>query len=724
MNIKKNDVLSDLNKFQREAVEYFDSHLRIIAGAGSGKTKVLTRKVTYLINDLGISPSNILAVTFTNKACNEMKERISKYLYDDKDLKIFTFHSLCSNILRRFIHLLGYHNDFLILDEVDKNQILSSLYKRFGITTQVVSYKNMVQYISWAKNKNYDIYQFAENLNFKIDEPIVKVYQGYLDELALKGALDFDDLIIKAHQLLIAHPNVAEHYKKQFSYILIDEFQDTSKMQYDIIKKIVGDWTHLTIVGDPDQTIYNWRGAEVNLILDFEKEYPKSKTVVLDLNYRSTKKILDAANKLIQHNKMRYNKNLITQNDEGQDIEFYHGFNVEAEARWVVQKINELKKQKNQLKNIAILYRANYYSRPFEEALIQENINHKIFNGVKFFQRSEIKDAIAFLRVIHDGSDIALERIINVPVRGIGETTLNTIKKYALNRGETIFETFVKDFANLPISKKLIKEKLYPFLKTIITAKNGLKTKKISDILNWFLREINYYEHIENNKNIRGSALDNVKELIESIKNWESHNPKGTLGDYLNMVSLLSATDEGDNSNNYVSLMTIHSAKGLEFDNVFVVGLTEGIFPSIKVIDNKEQGLSYLNNDNSPIEEERRLAYVAITRARKNLFISDSRGHLIGSDTPKAPSRFIKEMGIDLDETILHKNFDIAISSNNEPDKKKQNKVIVGDIISHVTFGEGEVLEVKGSEIVVRFVKDKKEKTLNKDHPSIQVISS
>ncbi|VEU75917.1 ATP-dependent helicase [Mycoplasmopsis columboralis] len=722
MLLKKSDVLSDLNESQRSAVEYFDSPLRIIAGAGSGKTKVLTRKVTYLINDLGISASNILAVTFTNKACNEMKERITKYIENDKDLKIFTFHSLCSSILRKHINLLGYPNDFLILDEVDKNQVLASLYKANDISVQELSYRNMIQYISWAKNHSYDIYQFAEALNLKLDDPIVRIYQGYLDELALKGALDFDDLIITANKLLSEHKSVAQYYQKQFSYILIDEFQDTSKMQYDIIKSIVGPNTHLTIVGDPDQTIYNWRGADVNLILDFEKEYPNCKTIVLDLNYRSTKKILDAANKLIQHNKMRFSKNLITPNEEGVDIEFYHGFNVEAEARWVVQKINELKKQKNQLKNIAILYRANYYSRPFEEALIQENINHKIFNGVKFFQRSEIKDTVAFLRVLFDGSDIALERIINVPARGIGEITLKDLREYAQSQGKSLYKTLIEDIKTLPVPKKLITEKLFPFLKTIIAGKQLLEKFSISKVLDWFLKQIKYYEHIENNKNLRGSALDNVKEFIESIKSWEQAHPNGTLGDYLNMVALLSATDEGDNGNNYVSLMTIHSAKGLEFDNVFVVGLTEGIFPSIRVIDNSEKGLSYLNATDSPIEEERRLAYVAITRARKNLFISDSRGYLIGTQIPKSPSRFIKEMGINLDEIILSKNFENSLIQTEE-DKKKQNKVIVGDIISHITFGEGEILEVNGNEIVVRFVKDKKEKTLNKDYPAIRVIS-
>ncbi|WP_084644110.1 ATP-dependent helicase [Mycoplasmopsis cricetuli] len=722
MLLKKIDVLNDLNKAQKEAVEYFDTPLRIIAGAGSGKTKVLTRKVAYLINDLKISPSKILAVTFTNKASEEMKTRISKYIENKEHLKIYTFHSLCANILRKFIHLLGYPNNFLILDEVDKNQVISKIYKKIGLSQQEISYKNMIQYISWAKNNYYDIYELAEKLNLTIEDPIIKVYTEYLNELATTGSLDFDDLICLTNNLLENNDKVSTYYKKHFSYILIDEFQDTSKMQYNIIKKISNEKTHLTIVGDPDQTIYNWRGADVNLILDFDQEYPNSKTVVLDLNYRSTKKILDAANKLIQHNKIRFSKNLITPNEEGTDIEFYHGFSVEAEARWVVQKINELKKQKNQLKNIAILYRSNFYSRPFEEALIQENINHKIFNGIKFFHRSEIKDTIAFLRVFYDGSDIALQRIINVPSRGIGEITLNKLLEYSKKIGKTLFNTLIENWKELPFKKAFISERIFPFLKLITRAKKALEKNEIHKVIDWFLKQIHYYEHIENNKNIRGSAVENVKELIQSIQTWEKKNPNLTLGDYLNMVSLLSSTDDFDSSNNFVSLMTIHSAKGLEFDNVFIVGLSERIFPNIrhKTIDAKKY--KNLTQIESTIEDERRLAYVAVTRAKKNIFISDSRGYLLGSQEPKQPSRFIKEMGIDINEIIISKSFD-NLDEQLENKPKKQNKFIVGDIISHVTFGEGTVTNVIGSEIVVKFIKDKKEKTLNKDHPSIKVIS-
>ncbi|WP_036464611.1 ATP-dependent helicase [Mycoplasmopsis sturni] len=724
MLLKKIDVLSDLNDSQREAVEYFDTPLRIIAGAGSGKTKVLTRKVTYLINDLGISPNNILAVTFTNKAANEMHERISKYIENTKDLKIFTFHSLCTWILRKYINLLGYPNNFLIIDEVDKQQILADIYKKVGLSQEQVTYKNMIQYISYAKNNFLDVYELANNLKLNYDDPVVQTYQEYLNELARKGVLDFDDLILECHRLLSEHPNVAAYYKKQFSYILIDEFQDTSEIQYDIIKKIVGDDTHLTIVGDPDQTIYTWRGANVNLILDFEKEHQDVKTIVLDINYRSTGKILDAANKLIQHNKKRFSKNLITKNEEGVDVEFYHGYSVEAEARWVVQKINELKKQKNQLKSIAILYRSNFYSRPFEEALIQENINHKIFNGMKFFQRTEIKDALAFLRVLFDGSDIAFKRIINVPNRAIGPKTLQEMENFAAKKGTTLLNALVKYSKELPFNPQFLRKRLFPFLGALRDYKRLLNDgNPIHKVLNHLLNKLNYFEHISNNKNLRGSAQDNVNELILSIKNWEKNNPSKGLGDYLNMVSLLSSTDETDNSDNHVSLMTVHSAKGLEFDNVFIVGLTEGIFPSIRVINNSEEAISYLNREDDPIEEERRLAYVSVTRARKKLFLSESRGTLLGTNKPKVPSRFLYEIGIKVDDQILMKDFSIP-STVNHNRTKANNKIIVGDIISHITFGEGEVLAVNSQEIVVRFIKDKKEKTLNKDHPSIKVISN
>ncbi|WP_426461563.1 ATP-dependent helicase [Mycoplasma hafezii] len=731
MILKKINLLEGLNDKQREAVEYFDTPLRIIAGAGSGKTKVLTRKVAYLINDLGISPKNILGVTFTNKASNEMSDRISRYVNSTTErIQIYTFHSLCAQILRKHIRALGFHSNFLIIDEVDQIQILKNIYNRLGISTHEISYRSMLQYISWAKNLDLTMEELADKLKDEASEYVSKVYQEYMNELAFKNSLDYDDLIIHTHILLSRRKDIAREYQKRFSYILIDEFQDTSIKQYEIIKAIAGKDTHITIVGDPDQTIYNWRGADVNLILNFDKDFPTAKTVVLDENYRSTKNILQAANKLIKHNKNRFNKDLVTSNEDGDPIEFYHGFNVEAEARWVVQKINELKKQKNQLKNIAILYRSNYYSRPFEEALIAEGINHKIFNGTKFFQRTEIKDAIAFLWVLENGQTVALERIINVPTRGIGEATLQKLNEYAREKRKTLFNCLKEDLKTLPVSPNIIAKSIYPFMKTVLKYRALLRQRrqKISTILDSFLQEIKYYKHIEGNKNLRGSAIDNVKELINSIQTWEQKNPGKTVEDYLNTVALMSASDEYDNIPNYVSLMTVHSAKGLEYDNIFLVGLSEGIFPNVKAVKgtNLFSDKNLADNVADNLEEERRLAYVAVTRARKKLFISDARGKIIGTEINKKPSRFIEEMGIDINDVILVTNHDNAFDDNDktEEELKQINKnIIVGDIVSHVVFGEGEVIDVNNYEIVVEFVKDKSVKTLNKFHPSVKLIS-
>ncbi|SJZ43355.1 ATP-dependent helicase [Mycoplasmopsis verecunda] len=726
MDLIKVDLLSDLNKKQREAVKYFDSPLRIIAGAGSGKTRVLTRKIAYLINDLGVRPKNILAVTFTNKAANEMKQRVIQYT--DKslknELKISTFHSFCAEFLRKHIRLLGYHNDFLIIDEPDKNQILGNIYRKLDISSHDISYKTMIEYISYAKNMELNYNDLCEELQREGHSKIIAdVYQEYLNELTAKGSLDFDDLVILAKMLLETHPEITAIYQKQFEYILVDEFQDTSHLQYELIKLIIGPNTHFTIVGDPDQTIYNWRGADVNLILNFDKEFKDAKTIVLDINYRSTQKILDSANKLISQNTNRLHKDLVTSNEEGDDVEFYHGFSPEAEARWVIQKINELKKQKNQLKGMAILYRSNYYSRPFEEALIEENINHKIFNGTKFFERSEVKDALAFLRVIAEQKDIALERIINVPNRGIGDVTLGKLKEYAKKQGKSLFRTLHEDIKTLPIPASKIKESIYPFMVLVIKYAKALQNNKISVTLAKFLEDIKYFDHIALNENLRGSAEDNVKELINSIANWEEKNKDKTVTDYLNMVSLMSVSDEYDNVPNYVSLMTIHSAKGLEFDNIFLVGLSEGIFPNRRSLDNNGNKFSAKGRYSNTLEDERRLAYVAATRARSKLFLSDSRGKIIGTDIDKKPSRFITEMGLDIHETIISSKNGYISNFNDEEDNVSNSQILVGDIISHIMFGDGEVVDVTPSEIVVEFIKDKKTRTLNKNHPSIKVIS-
>ncbi|AKF40932.1 ATP-dependent DNA helicase [Mycoplasmopsis canis UFG4] len=734
MLIRKVDLLSDLNEKQKQAVVYFDKPLRIIAGAGTGKTKVLTRKVAYLINDLGISPHSILAVTFTNKAAKEMISRIEKYCQNNKDtLNVQTFHAFCTSILRQDIRQLGYRKDFYIIDEHDKEQIFKKIYNKLEITAHEISYKTTAQYISWAKNYSEDPNEFAKILNEENKPTILaKIYLEYLNELALQGSLDFDDLIIQTHRLFTLRPDILEKYKKQFKFILIDEFQDTAGLQYEIIKMLYTENTHITIVGDPDQTIYNWRGANVNLILDFEKDFPEARTVILDINYRSTKKILEAANKLIKYNKIRFSKDLVTENEEGQEPEFFHSFNEEGEARWVVNKINELKKQKNQLKSIAILFRSNYYSRVFEQTLIEENIPHKLINGVKFYQRSEIKDAIAFLRVLFDGHEISLERIINVPNRGVGEVRLEKIREFARKHKKTMFYALKDHFKQLNVKelgKEFIINKLHPFMFLLIKYQKMLHAKKnrISRLLDSFLQEVGFYESIENNKNLRGTAKENVKELIKAIEVWEKANPSGNVEDYLNMVSLLTVTDEYHNETNYVTLMTIHSAKGLEYDNVFLVGLNKGVFPSLRIF---EKG-DFINNskDKNPeelIEEERRLAYVAVTRAKKNLFLSSSRGKIIGTNTPKEPSQFLEEMGINTKERILLDDQSKFVpTTEDDPDALyKNSKIIVGDIISHVIFGEGEVIEVKSAnDIIVKFHNDGKERTLNKMHPSIRLLS-
>ncbi|ADE19532.1 ATP-dependent helicase [Mycoplasma crocodyli] len=717
------NLIKDLNTQQAEAVKYFDTHLRIIAGAGAGKTKVLTRKIAYLINEMGVLPRQILAVTFTNKACKEMYQRVAQYCSTSiHQINIFTFHAFCGHILRREAALLGYKNDFQIIDEADKTMILKNIYKDLDISSHEISFSSMIQQISWAKNAHMSVDDLAKHINESVNDIVPKVYNLYTEFLIKKGCLDFDDLILKVEYLFDKNPDIAEKWSKYFSHILVDEFQDTSTSQYRIIQKVCNPNTHLTIVGDPDQTIYNWRGANVNLILDFDKDYPDAKTIVLNKNYRSTKLILRAANKLIRNNNNRFSKDLDTDNPNGKDIEFFHAFNMEAEARWVVQKINELRKQKIQLKNIAILYRSNFYSRAFEEELINENISHKIFNGVKFFQRSEIKDALAFLRVIYDGSDIALERIINVPKRGIGDVTLAKLKKYAEDHNLTLHDYLMKFYKSLPLSPKLIKEQIFPFLSIIVKYRSALNNNSISIVLSKMLEEIGFYKEIKQDQNISGSAIDNVKELIRSIENWESKNKDKTIKEYLELVSLLSASDEFDSDPNYISLMTVHSAKGLEFDNVFVVGLTEEIFPSRKAL-----VLNNLTNPSDGLEEERRLAYVAITRAKDRLFISDSRGLLFETNKEKEPSRFIEEMGVNLEDYIIERNFtkEIDLSNEFENETHSSDKIIVGDIVSHTMFGEGVVLDVSGAEITVEFIKNTnaKVRTLRKHHPSLRVIS-
>ncbi|BAW18047.1 ATP-dependent helicase UvrD/PcrA [Mycoplasmopsis bovigenitalium] len=719
-------IMSELNTEQKEALLYFDGPLRIIAGAGSGKTRVLTRKIAYLINILGIAPSQILALTFTNKAANEMTQRIIQYTQNNiEKSQVSTFHTLCSRILRKEAIHLNLDNDFQIIDATDQRSIIKNILKSMSNGEDIdnidSNISEILTYISLAKNKSLNENDLVNELNEEFPDQLEAnklvgvVFSKYNKHLLEQNSLDFDDLLVKVHELFSNNPEIANLWAKKYSYIMVDEFQDTSRIMYDIVKFLTTPSTQLTIVGDPDQTIYTWRGADVNLILNFDKDYKDTKTIILNENYRSTQKILDAANNLIKHNKNRFHKDLITSNEQGDDIQYSHAFSNEAEARWIVQNINKLKKQKIQLKNIAIFYRSTYYSRAIEEELIKENINHKIFNGLKFYQRKEVKDALSYLRLIYDGLDLALSRIINTPARKIGTQTLLALEKFAEEKNLNLWKTINKYLRELPVTKE-VKKNLVDLINAVNYHRAALKSNNIHVVLEKFLAKIGYFDYINNDVALKGTGKDNLYELIRSIKTWEENNPSKTIKDYLEFVSLASATDETDNSTNYVTLMTVHSAKGLEFDNVFLVGMSENVFPTRKSLEKQRE---------EHIEEERRLAYVAITRAKHRLFISDSRGTLIGTHIDKKPSRFIKETGIDINKYILQKG---SISTNlddltNQKQIKELNRsMVTGDIISHTHFGEGTVLEVNGDTIVVLFAGSSTEKTLSKNHPSIRLL--
>ncbi|MGY6172195.1 ATP-dependent helicase [Candidatus Mycoplasma pogonae] len=720
-----------LNKAQKAAVLNTEGYLRIIAGAGSGKTRVITQKIIYLIEKLGIKPYEILAVTFTNKAAKEMLERVAASLdiEEAKKIHIATFHAICSYILRIDISNLGISTKFEILDYVDQKAIVSRIFLKYNKNSNDLPFYDAIEYIS--KNKNQFISP-AEALKEVDPEDetavfLANVYQDYEMDLKASSSLDFDDLLLKTYQLFIEFPEIAQKWAKKFKYVLVDEFQDTSYVQYEIIKMLSNHWKNLTVVGDPDQTIYTWREADVNLILNFDKDFPGAITVTLEQNYRSTKKILELANRLITNNKNRLPKNLFTENDEGDNISFYHAFGLESEAQWVANKIQELKKQKVQLKNIAILYRSNFYSRAFEQAFIKENIAHKILGGQRFYERPEIKDAIAYLKLIANGSENAFKRVINVPARQIGLTSLRKITEFAVSKNMTSYDALTDYFKNLaveskkpdfkPIDLKLSTQKtIVAFFNLIRQAKKLIEKMPIHVVLKKFLHEINYLSVYQKNEKNKNTAHDNIEELLLSIKFWEQKNPDKNLNDYLEEISLLTSSDSDTSQNPHVSMMTVHISKGLEFQHVFLVGMSEGLFPNWRSLNDDK-----LDNDEA-LEEERRLAYVAVTRAKERLFLSNSQSSSYEEKYKiQGHSRFLKEMGIKVSASISE--FIKDGQKEEEIDYSQDNSSLgAGDQIFHNSFGKGEILEDDGDTIVVKFALDNKIRHLLKNHKSFKKI--
>ena len=694
-----------LNLQQKAAVLHAAGPLSIIAGAGSGKTRTLTHKLAYLIEDVKIDPYKILAVTFTNKAAKEMVERV-KDLVGEKSSRatISTYHSLCVRILRQDIDFFDYPKRFNILDTTDQRQILSPIYRKHGISPRTISYAAMIAYISKNKMLLNEPHVLLESAEKDSEKVMAKVYQDYIDVTKKSKALDFDDLLVFVHRLFKQNKVAAKKWSERFEYILVDEFQDTSKIQYEIIKTLAKS-KNITIVGDPDQTIYTWRYADASLIKKFKKDFVGTSTVVLDQNYRSTRTILEAANKLIKHNVKREPKNLFSENAIGEPLAFYHGFSDDAEARWIAKEMRLLRGEGVKLKNMAVLYRANYISQSLERQFVNANIQYIIYGGVKFYQRQEIKDSISFLKVISNWDEIALNRVINVPSRKIGAVALEKLTKDASSHNLLLGESIQKRFKDLPLSTNQRNE-LGKFVNLINKYNAALKTNSIAKVISKFLIEVGYYNQFSSEDQ---SRIDNIKELIKSIDDWEKKNDDKTLFDYLSEISLYMDGDDTGVTNDYTSLMTVHSSKGLEFDYVFIAGFSEGVFPSSRSLEEK-----------GGLEEERRLAYVAITRARKKVFISNSRGYAIDHKTQKKPSRFIKELGVEIRE---HSSQFIA-PTNFEDNFDATEELIEGDRITHPSFGEGIVLNIQGDIAQISFTSAHGVKSLMKNHKSLKKVGA
>ncbi|MFV0255669.1 MAG: ATP-dependent helicase [Erysipelotrichaceae bacterium] len=703
--MKKLDYLSELNPNQKKAVCSAAKYLRIVAGAGSGKTRVLTTRIAYLIAELKVEADKILAITFTNKAAKEMKQRVELMFDQLKTMPhISTIHSFCVSVLRRDITYLGYPRNFTIIDTNDQRAILKEAYKKLNIDAKELKYSTVLNYI--ASNKAAKILpKEALAKAYTFEEEKAKVYEFYDNKQRQLMALDFDDLLLWTEKLFLDFVPVLQKWQRKYAVILVDEFQDVDHIQYNIIKLLVGDNSALAVVGDPDQTIYTWRGADVNIIMNLKKDFANLETVVLDTNYRSSKNILAAANKLIANNKNRIEKDLIAHNKDSEAIVYYGAMDEENEAIFIAMNIKELiRTQEINYGDIAILYRANYISRAIEKILASYNIPYTLVGGLRFYERKEIKDILSYLRLLITGDDLAFRRVINVPSRKIGDKTIEAIDKIAMASKKNLYDVLSDCSSFTPTNQK----KLSSFYNLIESLKSDLDKYSLIDLMQRVLEKTGYKEMLIADKEME--RLENIKELISDVEAFLDSYPEATLIDYLQMVSLY--TDKSsDYQGEFVTMMSVHSAKGLEFDTVFVAGMNEGVFPSERSL--QESGIKGL-------EEERRLAYVAYTRAKNRLFISESKGYSYVLAKAKTASRFIEEIG--KENLLLKGNVDHSLKNSNnistnrsangalvKPQINKvnnngrNNKYLVNDKVEHEAFGVGLVIKNHGSFIEIAF---------------------
>lgn len=647
------NLIEELNPMQRQAVEQTEGPCLVIAGAGSGKTKVLTYKVAYLMEEKNIKPWNILAITFTNKAANEMKERVQALIGNAiDDIWLGTFHSICVRILRKFIDRLGFDTSFVIFDTSDQKTLVKNCLKELNIDSKLFTEKSLINEISNAKNDMLEPLKYQEKYSGDYRKEIIgKVYNLYQRKLRENNAIDFDDIINFTIKILENNQDVLEYYAEKFKYILVDEYQDTNKAQFTLVSILASKYGNVTAVGDSDQSIYSFRGADITNILNFEKDFPGTKIVKLEQNYRCTGNILKAANAVIKNNGDKFGKRLWTENDEGALPTIYCGDNEYEESSYIVDQINHLKREEY-FKNsdFAILYRMNSQSRAIEDILRREDIPYKIIGGLKFYERKEIKDTIAYLRLIANQQDnLSFQRIINEPKRGVGKTSIENIEKIAVENSISMYEVVKNADKFIP--------KIYSNTREFVNAIEELKTLElpVAEIIKQVLNKTGYTQSLKNENTIEAeSRIENIEEFLTVAMEFDKEAVDKSLNEFLNNISLSSDTDNIEDSEDMVTLMTLHSAKGLEYPVIFLVGLEEGIFPGYKSMDEPTE-----------LEEERRLFYVGITRAKRYLYLTLAKKRTIfGSTSYNPPSRFVKEIPKDLLE-----GFDEVLNSNKKEEE-------------------------------------------------------
>lgn len=722
------DCTYGLNPQQAEAVINTEGPMLIMAGAGSGKTKVLTCRVANLLQK-GVRPYRILAITFTNKAAAEMRERVNNMSGPAaKDVWLFTFHAFCARFLRMEIDKLpGYGGNFAIYDTADSQNLIKQILKEMNLDDKRFQPSGILSRISNAKNALQDAAAFARQAGDFYEQKVADIYSRYEQKLQLNNALDFDDLLMLSIKLLQENKEVREKYQDRFDYLLVDEYQDTNHAQYLLTKFLAAKHRNICVVGDADQSIYGWRGADIQNILDFEKDYPDAKVIKLEQNYRSTQIILDAANAVIENNTGRKPKNLWTENKSGADIIYFQAVDERDEARFVIEQLQNLQRTENKkLGDMAILYRTNTQSRIFEEMLIKSGISYNMVGGLKFYERKEIKDIIAYLRVIFNPADsLSLLRIINVPKRGIGDASLAKIQAYAAANNVSLFEAVSNAAAIDGLSSRFV-SKLDDLAGIIFELMNLANEVPVEDLIDRVLRDTGYLEELENERTPQAqSRIDNLHELISVAQEFAASEEENNLENFLAHVALVSDIDDTELGEDAITLMTLHSSKGLEFPVVFLVGMEEGLFPHARTL-----------MDETEIEEERRLCYVGITRAKEKLFLSSTKMRTIyGNTVTYPPSRFLQEIPARLVKTIKRQERFSALENFKQVSEKYSTRpqkpastfnphsfmpqkpaaaaggtgtrFNTGDRVSHSKWGEGMVVSVKdspdGQEVKVAF---------------------